>query len=98
MLSESFVTEVAPADCWNWGKWGLKEYKWKGSFLGWFAGLFMPVQEIYILPRLPYQAQYQRIFVLTVHYFNSFVPIAQQAGQAVVQGRLSLSVCICRGR
>ncbi len=22
-------------DCWNWGEWGLKEYKWKGSFLGW---------------------------------------------------------------
>ncbi len=26
---------VAPADCWNWGKLGLMEYKWKGSFLGW---------------------------------------------------------------
>ncbi len=32
-------------------------------------------------------------FFLTVHYFNSFVPIAQQAGQAVVLGRLSLSIC-----
>jgi hypothetical protein len=31
------------------------------------------------------------IFFLTVHYFNSFVSIAQQAGQAaVVRGRLSL--------
>ncbi len=30
---------VAPADCWNWGKRGLMEYKWKGSFLGWFVGL-----------------------------------------------------------
>ncbi len=27
-----------------------------------------------------------------VHYFNSFVPIPQQAGQAVVLGRLSLSM------
>ncbi len=32
-------------------------------------------------------------FFLTVHYFNSFVPIAQQAGQAVVQVRLS-SDCV----
>jgi hypothetical protein len=25
-------------DCWNWGEWGLKEYKWKMSFLRWFVG------------------------------------------------------------
>ncbi len=24
---------MAPIDCWNWGEWGLKEDKWKGSFL-----------------------------------------------------------------
>jgi hypothetical protein len=35
----------------------------------------------------------QNSFFLTVHYFNTFVPIAQQAGQAVVQGRLSLNMC-----
>ncbi len=40
---------VAPAECWNWGKWGLTEYKWKGYFLGWFVGLAVPVQEIFIL-------------------------------------------------
>ncbi len=28
---------VAPADCWNWGEWVLKEYKWKGSFLSWLV-------------------------------------------------------------
>jgi hypothetical protein len=35
----------------------------------------------------------QNIFFLTVNYFNSFVPIAQQAGhwQAAVLGRLSLN-------
>ncbi len=26
---------------WNWGSWGLKEYKWKGPFLGWFVGLVL---------------------------------------------------------
>jgi hypothetical protein len=34
------------------------------------------------------------IFFFIVHYFNSFVPVAQQAGQAIVQGRLSLKVCL----
>ncbi len=34
----------------------------------------------------------QNIFFLTVHYFNSFIPIAQQAGQAVALGLLSLSI------
>jgi hypothetical protein len=44
--------EVVPADCWNWGEWGLKEYKWKVPFLGWFVGLVIPVQETFILPWL----------------------------------------------
>ncbi len=36
----------------------------------------------------------QNIFFLTVHYFNSFVPISQQAWQTAVLGRLSLSLSI----
>jgi hypothetical protein len=36
----------------------------------------------------------QNIFFLTVHFFNFFVPIAQQASQAAVLGRLSLIVCV----
>jgi hypothetical protein len=35
-----------------------------------------------------------KYFFFTVHFFNSFVPIAQQAGQAVVLGRLSLNMCL----
>jgi hypothetical protein len=31
---------------------------------------------------------------LTERYFNSFLPIAQKAGQAVVQVRLSLIACL----
>jgi hypothetical protein len=34
----------------------------------------------------------QNIFFLTLQYFNSFVPIAQQAEQTVVPGRLSLNM------
>ncbi len=36
----------------------------------------------------------QNIIFLTIHYFNSFVPISQQAGQATVLGRLSLIMCL----
>jgi hypothetical protein len=37
----------------------------------------------------------QIFFFLTVHYFNALVPIAQQAGQAVVLGRLSTVLQVC---
>jgi hypothetical protein len=33
-------------------------------------------------------------YFLTVHYFTSFLPTAQQAGQAVVPRRLSLNICL----
>ncbi len=36
----------------------------------------------------------QNKFFLAVHYYNFFVPIAQQAGQTAVMGRLSISVCL----
>jgi hypothetical protein len=36
----------------------------------------------------------QNMFFLTLHYFNSFILIAQQAGQAVVLGRQCLSVSL----
>jgi hypothetical protein len=36
----------------------------------------------------------QNIFFLTVHYFISFVPTAQQAGQRAVLVRLSLSMSL----
>jgi hypothetical protein len=36
-----------------------------------------------------------KYFFLTVHCFNAFLPMVQQAGQAAVLGRLSLSVCLC---
>jgi hypothetical protein len=37
----------------------------------------------------------QNIIFLTIHFFNSFVPIAQQAGQAVVLSLLSFSMYLC---
>ncbi len=53
---------VAPADCWNCGEWGLKEYKWKRFFLGWFVGIVVSVQETFILPWLLCSALYKISF------------------------------------
>ncbi len=53
--------------CWNWGKWGLKEYSWKGlpwlvrwacragtrDFCPGFAALVSPVQNIFFPHRTP---------------------------------------------
>jgi hypothetical protein len=36
----------------------------------------------------------QNIIFLTVNYLKSFVPIARQAGQTAVLGRMSLSMCL----
>jgi hypothetical protein len=62
----------------------------KARVLPWFrfVGLVVPVQETFIPPSTKY------FFSLTVHFFNLCVPIAQQPGQAVVQGRPSLNVCL----
>ncbi len=55
----SKIRELAPAECWNWDKWGLKEV----SFLVWFVGLVMKVQEIFVLPRLLWSDQYKIFFL-----------------------------------
>jgi hypothetical protein len=47
-------------------------------------------QEIFVLPLAALVGP--KYFFLTVHYFNSFVPVAQQAGQSAMLGRLSLSI------
>jgi hypothetical protein len=39
--------------------------------------------------------QVQKYFFITIHYFTSFVPIAQQAGQAALLGHPSLNMCLC---
>ncbi len=32
VVSEERLERGGPAECWNWGEWGLKEYKWNWSF------------------------------------------------------------------
>jgi hypothetical protein len=62
-------------------------------FLGWFVGLVVLVQEIWSCLGCSSRLG-KNIFYLTGRYFNSFVLITQQAGQAAVLGRLSLGVCL----
>jgi hypothetical protein len=54
----------------------------------------MPVQEIFVLPMVAVVGPVQNIYFLAVHYFSSFVPLVQQAGQAVVLCHLSLNFCL----
>ncbi len=74
---------------------GTQRVHMKGSGLGWLrwagrAGTFCPASAALVGPA-------QNIFSLAVHYINSFVPIAPQAGQAVVLGRLSINMCLSLG-
>jgi hypothetical protein len=84
--------------CWllklRW--WGLKEYKWKGSLFAWlFVGLVVPVQETFILPWLLWSAQYKIFFSSPYTAVYQFMfPHRPANWQAVVQGRLSLNVCL----
>jgi hypothetical protein len=66
----------------------------RGSFLGWFVRACRAGTKDFCSALVALVGPAQNIFFLTVHYFNSFGPIAQQPGQAVVLGRLSLSMCL----
>ncbi len=57
----------------------LKEDKWKGPFLG-LLGLSCSTRD-FCSALAALVGPVQNNFFLTVHYFNSFVPIGQQAGQ-----------------
>ncbi len=65
---------VAHADCWNWGIWGFKVYKWKGHFLGWFVGLVVLLQKTFILPWLLWSAQYKNSFFPRRRLFQFMCP------------------------
>ncbi len=64
---------------------GSKSTNERGPFLVGSLGLSCHA-EIFVLSQAS-----TKYFFLTVHFFNCFVPIAQQAGQAAVLGRLSIS-------
>ncbi len=67
------------------GKWGLKKYKWKRSFLHAGTSDFCPALVALVGP-------VHNIFFLTVHYDNLFVPIAQQRRQSCRIVRLLMCV------
>ncbi len=61
-----------------------------------FVGLAVSVKDIFVLRYLcsEFLAALVGPVQNTKYNINSFVPLAQQAGQAAVLGRLSLSVCL----
>ncbi len=85
---------VAPTDCWNWGKWGLLEYIWKGSFLG-LDSLGSSCWYNFCSALAALVSQNKILFSSPHTYTLNLVPIAQQPGQAAVLGRLSLCICLC---
>jgi hypothetical protein len=69
---------------WNWGVWGLKEGKWKWSFLGLVQWACRAGTRDFCSAPGPIQ----NIFFFTAHYFKFLWPHAQQAGQTAVLGHL----------
>jgi hypothetical protein len=67
------------------------DYKLEGSFIGWFGGLVVPLQEFVFCLGCS-SRPVQNFFFLPIQYFNFFVSIDQQARQAALLGRLSLSM------
>ncbi len=61
-----------------------------GVLLCWFVGLVVLVQEIIALTLAALVGTVQNIFFLSVLQYFHFVPIAKQAGQPVMPGRLSI--------
>ncbi len=65
------LRRVAPADCWM----GTQRVQWKGSFLGWFNGLVVPVQEIVVYLGCSKRPGRKYFFPhRTLQYFNSLPP------------------------
>jgi hypothetical protein len=52
-----------------------------GSFLSWFVGLVVPVQEVFVLHWLLWSAQYKIFYFLTVHYFNPVNSLPSKQGR-----------------
>ncbi len=87
---------VSTADCWNWGELELKSTNERGPAL--IVSLISSYRYKRLLSCLSCSGQPSTKYVfLTVHYFILCVLIAQQPGQAVVQGHLSLNVCLWLG-
>ncbi len=88
----AYCRGVAPADCWNWGKWG-QGFHMKVVLLWYVRWVFLAGTRDFYSARSALVGPVKHIFSLTVLYFNSFVPITQQSGHEVVMGRLSLNMC-----
>jgi hypothetical protein len=79
---------VAPTDCWNWGEWRLKEYKW-------LVRLARHASTKDFFPALAALASsVQNIFFLAVHYFDLCVSIRPATWVGSRAGS-PVSECVC---
>jgi hypothetical protein len=72
------------------------EYKLRGSFLGWFVGLAVPIRKKFILLWLLWSARYKIFFSspYTISLYVSLSPGKLGRHQAVGEGHLSFTMCL----
>jgi hypothetical protein len=80
----------------NLGEWGLKECRAneRGPSLVGSLGLSCQYKRFLFCLGCCSRSSTMCFFPHRTLYFNSSVPIVQQAGQAVLLGHLSLSICV----
>jgi hypothetical protein len=66
---------------------GSKIVHMKEAFLGWFVELVLPVQEIFVLLGRSTQ---NSLYTFSIH----LTPLPSKLGRVVLQGRLSLNMCL----
>jgi hypothetical protein len=93
-LAKTREGREASSGCWNWGEWGLKEYKWKGvSFLVGSLGLSCRYKRFLFCLGCSSQPS-TKYFFLHCILLQPLCPRKQQAAQSAVLGRPSISMCL----
>ncbi len=70
-----------PADCWNCGKWGLMEYKWRGFSLVGLLGSSCRYKRFFYPAFAALVSPVQNIFLLTAHFSTIASPLPRNLGR-----------------
>ncbi len=68
---------------------GAQRVQLKGPFLGWFVGLFLPVQDIFVLPWLLFSRTSTKNFFLAVQAYTILMHLSPSASKLGTVGRQS---------
>ncbi len=86
---------VAPADCWNRDKWGLTEYKWSGPSVVGSLGSSCRYKRFLSCLGCSNQNSTKYFFSLPHTFWHyCMCPHRPAIWEDVVQGRLSLNMCL----